>query len=158
MSIIQLLSSDYYEIFEYHNAPRGLKILTLRVNKKGASQFIKHRGRVNIPIGALCTYISDNEELPEYANFVYERWITPDCTKYAITKSFSKIHKRIDSIKEALSNSNLKVAIKGKDIPPYVKGTRYDNKGIYQGINEDENGKFYYFADNVNNHREYINK
>lgn len=152
----QYISKYYYEVFEYHNLPRGLKGLTLRINKPKASQYLKGYGHKRIPIGSLAFVISESEEIPEFANFVNHIPIGFNSSKLTTTKAFHKIHDHIDYVKQALKHPNLGVYINGKEIPVYVQGSMYEGRGIYQGIFEDEKGKYYYFSKGTMNYKEYI--
>lgn len=99
-----LVSKDYYEVFEIHTTLRkGVVCLVLRINKKGASIRLPSGKSKEIPVGAMCTFVSDTEQAPDYANFLPS------------TRYFNRIHKKVDMIKEALANKNLLITINNKE-------------------------------------------
>lgn len=151
---MQLISSSYYEIFEIHKLPRNLIGLTLEINRKGAKQWVDQQGTFIIPVNALTFVISKDGSMPKYANFLFTNKNTH---RLGVTKSFNYIHKYLDSVKEALNNPNLIIYMNDVEIPPYIKGVSYIDKGIYQGIYEDTDGKYHYFGSNNKFHKEYIN-
>ena len=157
---IQLISSEFYEVFEIHTAPRGLYILTLRINKENVNQFTQvgtSTRSIRVPIDSLTTVLSKIETKPQYANFIFTKNIGNGKIRRYTTKSFTFIHNRVNAIKDALNNPNLQLFIDGNEIPPYVKGVNYVGKGIYQGIYKDDNGIYHYFSRNKLEHKQYIN-
>lgn len=153
---IKPLHSDYFEVFEIHTAPRGLKILTVRVNKSEATQWVDRKGSMRIPIGALTTVVSRDDKKPKHANFVLVKSIGNSMIKTRITKSFNVIHNRIDIIKDALNNINVHIYIDGFEIPPFINGAYYEGKGIYQGVKSDKQGVYHFFSKAGNEFKLYI--
>jgi len=157
MSTIQLVNKSYYEVFEIHTMPRGIVCLTLRINKKKASQFISGIGNVKIPVDSLTLVICKDETIPDNANFVYKSsYDFISGYRYTTTKDFIEIHKRIDAIKDALNYTNLHLFIEDKEILPYQNGVRHKTKGIYLGVEEDEHGKHHKFINNNITFKEYV--
>lgn len=162
MTMFSNISNNYYEVFEIHTLPRGLYALTLRINKKDASQFFEGKGNIDIPIGALTVHIGLTEEAPPSANFFVVKDIGNDRIRVSITKSFKDIHKRVDAIKDALNHTDLHIFLDNKYHNPYSLGRSYGNKGIYHGINEEQRHgtmvKYHYFTNNINKEtKEYFN-
>ena len=160
MNVTQYVDSKYYEVFEIHSLPRGLTALTLRINKKGATQYITKQGTVRIPMDSLTIHIGIGEELPKDANFLIPNHLGFNKVRYSTTKSFPKIHNRIDAIKDALNHTNLHIFINGQYHNPYKLGQRYPNKGLYHGVVEEHiDGKtntYHYFTDGKEITKEYF--
>ena len=99
-----IISKDYYEVFEIHTTPRkGVVCLVLRINRKGAKIRLSDNKVRELPVGAMCTFVSDTEQIPDTANFIPS------------TIYFNRIHKKVDMIKEALANKNLLITINNKE-------------------------------------------
>lgn len=106
MDVTKLVSNKYFEIFEIHTMPQDVIVYTVKLTKK-VTQHYKD-GIVgmlhHIPKGAMTlVFRHKNDKVPEIVNFV------------PATKSLNKIHKRIDKIREALNNSNLKIIHNAKN-------------------------------------------
>lgn len=145
---ISSISKSYYEILEVHTLPRGLYGLTLRINKKDATQYIENRGTARIPIGSLTFVVSETDNVPEYASFIFvSKYLGFNMFRYATTKNLNKIHKRLAEVKDALKNPRLHVTINGKIYPRYSVGIKYDN-GIYLGTVVEDSKLFHTFNNN----------
>ena len=103
--LYQKVNNSIYEILEVHNTSRDLYCLVL-ITTQDTTVYTKVSGvshHLHKPKGSMVAIVSDTTDKPEFANFIES------------TTSISKIHKKVDFIRESLANENLKVTIKGKE-------------------------------------------
>lgn len=141
-----ILHKRDYELFEIHTMPRGIVCIT--VKSKRSHRISTYDGMwrksVTLPKGSYGLRVQLNENIPEYVDFI------------PITTSFRVLHKRVDAIRDALNHTNLHLFIEDKEILPYQKGVRHKVKGMYLGVEKDDDGEYHKFINNNITFKEYI--